>query len=66
MHDYVNSQTSIQEDKDDPKKALLFFCQYAIFNLMPIGLLVYLHHKNFKNKHGESDESDDKSTATQR
>ena len=26
----------------------------------------HLHHKNFKDKHGESDETDDKSTATQR
>ena len=33
---------------------------------MPIGLLVYLHHKSFKEEEEASDESDAKSNGTQR
>ena len=44
---YMVVKSPVTVNKNDPLEAILFFCQYAVFDLMPIGLLVYLHHKSF-------------------
>ena len=64
--EYLAIRSPIIDNKYNFLESLLFFCQYAVFDIMPITLLLYLHHKSFQEKHGESDATDDKSTGTQR